>query len=252
MFHKVPKTLGISLALFFSLFLGMLQPVMAASQPVITQVGVISGKRIQLQIDFLPPNMEFTVTEGPAGSHGVGNLIAHFSSLDGGTKIYWFEVLTSINTDANIDVRIDNGAGIFAFATVANTATFTAPTTIPVASVPVSTTPLPVQTNPVPSAPAISTIGQISIAKVEFGGIVAVNLNNLPPNTTFTVTINSGGTQAIGNYLVGQLTTSSTVTSTTAIFEIPVGVRFSNVLDLRLQSGSFVYLIEFNNQNFNN
>lgn len=252
MFSKALRNSGISLVLFMSLFLGLILPVQAASQPVITQVGVISGERVQVQINFLPANTDFTVSEGSTGSRGFGHVIAHFNSNDGGTHVYWFEVLSDINGDTTIDIRIDSGSGVAAFATVINTGTFTAPASIPIPNVQPPSGSTPAVSNPVTGQPVVPTLGQISILKVERGGIVSVSLRGLPANTTFIVTINQGGTAGIGGSKVAELTTTSSFTETTSIFEIPASVRYSNVLDLRLDSGSAVYVIEFNNDNFNN
>jgi hypothetical protein len=251
MFLKALRNAGISLVLFMSLFLGLILPVQAAAQPVITQVGVISGERVQVQINFLPANTDFTVTEGSTGSQGIGHVIAHFNSNVGGTHVYWFEVLSDISGDTTIDIRIDNGGGIAAFATVINTGTFTAPASIPIPNVQPPAGSTPAVSAPVPGQPGVTTIGQISILKVERGGIVAVSLRGLPANTTFAVSINQEGTAGIGGSKVADLTTYN-FSETSSIFEIPAPFRYTNVLDLRLDSGTAVYVIEFNNADFNN
>ena len=226
MFQKYLRKSGLSLALFMSLFLGMVLPVQAAYQPVITQLDVLSGRRVQIQIDYLPADTDFTVTEGPAGSQGIGHLIAHFNSNVGGTRIYWFEVLHDINADATIDIRIDSGTGIVAYATVVNTGTFTAPSTVPVANVPATASYTPAPVTPVPSQPVVNTFGQISIVKVEQGGIVVVHIRNLPANTTFVVTVGQGGSFGVGGFRVGGLTTSGNLFETTSTFEIPAPLRY--------------------------
>jgi hypothetical protein len=245
------RNTSVSVVLLLALLLAAFLPAQAASQPVITQLDVVAGERVQVQINYLPANTDFTVTEGAAGSQGIGHLIAHFNSNEGGTRIYWFEVLADINTASTIDLRIDSGTGIVAYATVVNTGSFTAPTAVPVVNVPVSSTQIPLATLAPASRPAVATVGQISIVKVEHGGIVVVAIRNLPANTTFTVTINQGGTAGIGGSKVGQLDTTSALAETVSTFEIPVGIRYSNQLDLRLEGGGYVYVIEFNNQDFN-
>ena len=239
--HK--SSLSFVIALFLSL--GMILPAQAASQPVITQLDVLSGRRVQVQIDNLPADTDFTVTEGPAGSQGIGHLIAHFNSYTGGSRIYWFEVLSDISGDATIDIRIDSGTGIVAYATVVNTGTFTAPTAVPVTYVQASTS-----STSIPGQP-VSTTGQISIVKVEQGGIVVVHLSGLPANTTFMVTLGVAGSFGIGGFKVAQLSTSGSLFETTATFEIPAPLRFTDVLDLRLDSDEAAYVIEFNNLDLN-
>ena len=126
-----------------------------------------------------------------------GHVIAHFNYVRR-HHVYWFEVLSDINGDTTIDIRIDNGKGIAAFATVINTGTFTAPSsTAGTQCKPNSFGTIPVVSFPVSGQPGVGTsTGQISILKVEQRGIVAVSLRGLPANTTFVVTINSAAPPA--------------------------------------------------------
>ena len=100
--------------------MGFLTPAVAGTQPVITVIGNVPGGMVYVRVDNLPANTMFVVTMGPAGSGGIGGLVAHFDTGPGGTRLFKFELHANVRLASSIDMRIDDGAGTYAVATFEN------------------------------------------------------------------------------------------------------------------------------------
>ena len=228
-------------ALVAALFGGAFLPVNAALSPVITQVGVRDHSMVQLRIDNLPANTDFAVTMGPAGSGGYDHLVAHFTTAAAGSYTYWFEILADVRNDATADVRIDDSSGSSASLTFKTTSG----TTVVATATPVATA---VPTAVPASGGAVSTSTSVKAVHVVQGGLVLIQVSNLPVDVEFTVTIGAAGTQGLGGTLIAHLSSSSTA-GTVAIckFEIPTTLRTAASMDLRMEGGGHVYVVTFNN-----
>jgi hypothetical protein len=252
MIQKIVQRLGLSLILTAALFGAAVFPVFAASPaPTITVVAVDPGSQVQLSISNLPAGEKFAVTMGPAGSLGVGPVVAHVFSSDGSTVTDWFEILADVSGNQTIQVRVDNGAGLSAFTFFDNSGS---PSTSVMAS-PAATVSTPAAI-PVTGASGVTPVGSgsgsIQVLHAEMGGWVQALIHNLPADTVFTVTVGMAGSQGIGGYGVGTLTTDPNTSGLDAVgtFEIPVLLASEASLDLRLDSGSAVYIVTFKNANY--
>ena len=226
-------------ALVAALFGGAFLPVNAALSPVITQVGVRDNSMVQLRFDNLPANTEFSVTMGPAGSGGYDHLIAHFTTAGAGSYTFWFEILSDVRHDATVDVRIDDGSGSAASLTFKTTSGTTVVATAVPTAVPTTT----------PSSggavPASSSVKAVHVVK---GGLVLLEVRNLPVDVEFAITIGAAGTQGIGGTLVAHMDSGSTATTVAIVkFEIPTNLRTAASMDLRMEGGGYAYVVPFNN-----
>ena len=238
------------MAVLATFIVGPLLTVQAATtQPSITVVAVNPNQDLQVVISNLPANTDFTVTESAAGNQGVGPVIAHFNSVDGGTRSYWFEMLTDVRSDASAEIRIDSGTGIHAYATFVPTTTLsstsTTTTTATATPAPAATATPAATTTPTVVAPPV-IMGKIQVIHVQMGGIVVAELTGLPLDTQFTVTVGAGGSQGWGGSMVGNLSTGS-LSDHTGTFEIPVDFASNATLDLRIEAPGYLYLVTFNN-----
>jgi hypothetical protein len=208
----------------------------ATTQPTITVLQVNPNEQVQVMIYNLPADTDFTVTESAAGNQGIGPVIAHFNSVDGGTRSYWFEILTDVHTATSAEIRIDSGTGIYAYATfdpstaLANSTSSTTTTTT--------------------STTAVSpTMGMIQVLHVQMGGIVVAEMKNMPLDTQFSVMIGKAGTQGYGGFRVGDLTTGE-LSDHVGTFEIPVDLSGETSLDLRIEAPGYLYLVTFSNTTY--
>ena len=205
-------------ALVAALFGGAFLPVNAALSPVITQVGVRDHSMVQLRIDNLPANTDFAVTMGPAGKGGYDHLIAHFTTAGAGSYTFWFEILSDVRNAATADVRIDDHSGNSASLTFKTASATTVATATPA--------PTAVPTAAPGSGGAVSTSSSVKAVQVVKGGLVLIQVSNLPVNVEFTITIGAAGTQGIGGTLIAHMNSGSTAgTVAIAKFEIPTTLR---------------------------
>lgn len=244
LFRKVNSSrsllvMGLIAALIAALFGGAFLPVDAALAPVITQVGVRDNSMVQLRIDNLPAETEFAVTMGEAGSGGYGHLMAHFTTAGAGSYTFWFEILTDVKNDPTADVRIDDYSGHSASLTFSTTSTTT------VVSTPV---PTPVPSTTTGSGGAVSGSTSVRAVHVVKGGLVLIEVSNLPLDIEFTITIGAAGTQGIGGTLIAHLNSGSTAGNVAICkFEIPTDLRTDASMDFRMEGGGYVYVVPFDN-----
>ena len=232
--------MGLIAALVAALFGGAFLPVNAALAPVITQVGVRDNSMVQLRIDNLPANTEFAVTMGDAGSGGYDHLIAHFTTAGAGSYTYWFEILSDVKNDPTADVRIDDHSGTSATLTFKTASTTTVVSTPAPTAVPTSTTGT--------GGAYVSTSTSVKAVHVVQGGLVLIQVSNLPLNIEFAVTIGAAGTQGIGGTLIAHLNSGSTAGNVAiSKFEIPTTLRTAASMDFRMEGGGYVYVVTFNN-----
>ena len=230
-------------ALVAALFGGAFLPVNAALAPVITEVAVRDNSLVQFRIDYLPANTEFTVTMGKAGSGGYDHVMAHFTTAAAGSYTYWFEILTDVKNDPTADVRIDNHSGVSATLTFKTASTTTVTTT----ATPVPTA-VPTAIPNSGGAVSTSTSSSVKAVHVVQGGLVLIQVSNLPLNVVFTVTIGAAGTQGIGGTLIAHLNSGSTAgNSAICKFEIPTLLHTAASMDLRMEGGGYVYVVTFSN-----
>ena len=244
LFRKVNSSrsllvMGLIAALIAALFGGAFLPVDAALAPVITQVGVRDNSMVQLRIDNLPAETEFAVTMGEAGSGGYGHLMAHFTTAGAGSYTFWFEILTDVKNGPTADVRIDDYSGHSASLTFSTTSTTT------VVSTPV---PTPVPSTTTGSGGAVSGSTSVRAVHVVKGGLVLIEVSNLPLDIEFTITIGAAGTQGIGGTLIAHLNSGSTAGNVAICkFEIPTDLRTDASMDFRMEGGGYVYVVPFDN-----
>ncbi len=234
-------------ALVAALFGGAFLPVNAALAPVITEVAVRDNSMVQFRIDNLPANTQFTVTMGKAGSGGYDHVMAHFTTGAAGSYTYWFEILTDVKNDPTADVRIDNHSGISASLTfkyrIHDHRHFDRDPGSHRSA----------YSNSTGSGGAVSTSTSSSVKAVHVvqGGLVLIQVSNLPLNVVFTVTIGAAGTQGIGGTLIAHLNSGSTAgNSAICKFEIPTVLRSAASMDLRMEGGGYVYVVTFSNVNY--
>ena len=233
------RMLAVNMLLLMAAF--MMIPIGAAQaetiQPTISVIAVNPDENVQVVITNLPADTEFTVTESAAGNQGIGPLIAHFNSGDGGTRSYWFEILTDVRSNESAEIRIDSGTGIFAYATFD-------PTTS------VTTTSSSTTTSTTSSTSAVTpTKGLIHVLHVQKGGIVVAEVKGMPLDTQFTVSVGTGGSQGFDGFKVGSLS-SGDLSDHVGTFEIPVDLSAERSLDLRIEASGYLYLVTFANTNF--
>jgi hypothetical protein len=210
----------------------------AAPLPVLTVAKVIPGGLVQLGITNLTAGVEYAVRMGAAGTHGIGgSLIAHFTPNSEPSQLYWFEILSDLRKSANVDLMIDNGAGSTAWISFNNAAIMTVVTATPTAT-------------PVLGSGGVVTGASnlIRVLRVERDGILTVEVHNLPLSTDYKVTIGPVGSHGFGGYVVAHLPvgTQDTVIGT---FEIPVLLKGSAQMDLRLEGQGFLLFTTFDNVN---
>ena len=244
---QTPMRLGLVILFLAGLLGGAHFTASAASQPVMTVIGVTADLRVTVRIDNLPPNTEYSVTEGPGGSRGAGGgVIAHISSGEGGSRVYTFEIFVDLQGTTSADIRIDNGAGSAAYATFDPSVSVDVDTTTPT-----STTSSAAASAAAPAAPASTSqpVGNIRVLHVERGGIVIVMISDLPKDVIYSVVIGPGGSQGYGGYLVAHVGGgySDTVSAT---FEIPTPLSSTATLDLRLDASGSYYLKSFSNADY--
>lgn len=222
-------------------------PVRAAEQPEIAVFAVIPGARVTLQIYKLPPQTDFYVTEGPAGSRGInGGYIAHFNSGDGGIMTLTFEVFVDLRASTSGDIRIDSRTGYAAWANF-NPSSSVIPS-VGVPSTITATTETSTTTNIAASTVTVATAA-IQILHVEQGGLVTIEADNFPLNTEYAITIGVSGSQGNGGYLIAHLPVG-TLTANVASIEIPTPLMYSPVLEMRITGPGFLAVKIFRNREF--
>jgi hypothetical protein len=226
------------LAMVLALFIGAVSPAWAdtVGPPVMVPMSVSPGGYVYVKISNLPTDTVFTVTEGPAGSQGLnGDLITHFNSGPGETQFYLFETHANVRNLSQIDIRIDGGAGMVAYATFANTARMIARSQNMVG--------IPV-TGGTAAAPVNNTI---KILEVQKGGVIEVEIFDMPKNVEFTVTMAKAG-QKNTAAIVGHVTRTSDLSAVVTHFEIPTDVKLADSLDLHLTAPGYSYFLNFANK----
>ena len=238
------------LAILSVLVMAPIMTAQAATQPTITPIGVNPGEQVQLRIENLPADTDFKVTMSAVGHQGVGPVVANFNSNTGGTRTYWFEILNSVDKENKVEVRIDSGTGIFAYATFDNTKALTSTTTTPTAtSTTTTTTPTTTGTPAPETVERPPKMGEIHVVHVQKGGIVVAELKGMPLDTKFTVSVGTGGSEGLDGFKVGNLSTES-LSDHIGSFEIPVDLSGERSLDLRIEAPGYLYLVTFANTSF--
>jgi hypothetical protein len=241
---KLAIRLGIALAIVAVLVSAAIIPAFAASTPVITVTNVAPGSFVTFRVDNMPVNVKMAVTMGPAGSAGIGSMVAHIVSGVGGTQTFMVEILSDLRNANQIVVRIDSGTGLAAYTTFTNVA-YSAPAATAVPTTVATAVPTTVFGTGGAITSGTTTLRAVHVQK---GGWVQVLFTNLPLSTSFSVTVGASGSKGVGGYLVGHMKTGSNgPTTATGTFEIPFPLRSNSTLDIRFDSGSYVYVLTFNN-----
>lgn len=225
--------IGAIVSLVAALMVGVILPANAnGSMPVITVLNVIPSSLVQVQISNLPTGVTFRVTEGAAGTQGIGgSIVANFDSA-GGSGIFLFEIASAIKNNSKVDLRIDGGS-YSAYVTFANVA----------AAAPVVTTVATVAT-PKPLAPSATSAKVVHVQK---GGLVVVSMTGMPAGQTFSVYVcKPGGASAT---LVANVDTALGA-SFLAYYEIPVTLSSQATLEVRIMNSSYLFVLPFNNVTF--
>ncbi len=237
--HLEVQELSLTLALTAALLMGVLTPAVAGAQPVITVIGNDPGGMVYVRVDNLPANTMFVVTMGPAGSGGIGGLVAHFDTGPGGTRLFKFELHANIRLASTIDMRIDNGAGTYAVTTFENIK-------LPRPSTQPTTQPTTTPTVPATGGPVVSALTSLQLLNVQKGGWVKVAMVNFPAGKDYTARIGTVATGGLNGSVVGGVHTG-TGTASQALFEIPFLFRNEPSLVLRLENGVKSYVLTFAN-----
>jgi len=217
----------------------------------VTAVDVRPGEMVRLRFENLPANVDFAIKMGASGTGGAGGpTVAHVSSSDGSMVVAWIEILSDVASNAVVDVRVDNGAGLSMRTSFVNSSAFVAPVVAPIVT--------PVVTPVVTTTGAGGAVTPVAVANrtmkvlhVQRGGIVQVAITGLPVSTSFKVTLGALGTKGFGGYEVGHLDTIATSgPDTISTFEIPVPLHDNAAIDLRLEAPGIIYVVTFNNADF--
>lgn len=215
-------------------------PASTTVQPVITVVKVAPGGYVELFIENLPADDEFRVTMGPAGSLGIsGGLVAHFNTNDAGTYDLSFEIYAPVRNNNWIDVRIDDGEGIAAYARFLNQA-----------AAPVVVSGGAAVSGAVGGGNVLAVSGVVAqpagfmqVIHVVRSGYVVVQLSNIAEDQNFSVRMGPADT------LVAHVSNGdqSTITAT---FEMAAPVRNFDWFVVHLQSEDYNFVQKVSNSTY--
>jgi hypothetical protein len=208
-------------------------------QPTITVVNVIPGGYVELSIQNLPGDDEFRVTMGPAGSMGIGGgLIAHFNTNEAGTYDLSFEIYAPVRDNAWVDVRIDDGEGVAAFARFRNQGAAAAPVVVSAVAAAVGG-----GTVPAVSGVGAQPAGWMQVIHVVRSGYVVVQLSNIAEDQNFSVRMGPADT------LVAHVSNGDE-TTITATFEMAAPVRNFDWFVVHLQSDDYNFIQNVSNSTY--
>jgi hypothetical protein len=192
---------------------------------------------VYVKISNLPTNTDFTVTEGLAGTQGLnGGVVSHFNSGGGGTQFFMFETHQSVRSSAKIDIRIATIDGVAAFTSFANSTMKMTQNAQGGVLIPVTG-----------GTSAAAAYHHIEVTSVQKGGVVDVDIYNMPKDVEFTVTMSKTG-QKKGGVMVGHVTRTSNLDAVVTTFEIPTTLKYEDSIDLHLNAAGYSYLVNFTNK----
>lgn len=204
--------------------------------PTFSISAVDMDKTVTIQTANFPPNQTFTVRMGAMGTKGVnGIVVGTMQSGVGGALKATFNIPAQLQKSYQIAIRAETAHAnpYFAYNWFYNNTTGG------------------VGGNPPPTSPPVYTgVPTFTVCGVVQNTSVTIRTSNFPPNQTFNVTMGAFGTQGIGGYNVGTLT-SGTGGTLTATFNIPAQLNGYSRIAIRTQTAHaypfFAYNWFFNN-----
>jgi hypothetical protein len=202
--------------------------------PTFSIVSVVQDKTVTVKTYNLPPNDKFDVTMGPMGTRGIGGIkVARVNSGSGGSKVYTFDIPSSLYGSYKISIRMQSPTSVyFAYNWFYNNSAG-------------SGTQPPAGTQP----PGYSGVPTFSIVSVVEDKNVTIQTYNLPRKDTFRVTMGPMGTKGVGGTVV-DVVDSGTGGSKKYTFDIPASLDGSYKISIRMQSptsGYYAYNWFYNN-----
>ncbi len=199
--------------------------------PTFSIVSVVAGTSVTIQTANFPPNQTFTVTMGPMGSKGVnGVVIGTMNSGVGGVLKATFNIPAQFQSAYQVAIRAQTSHAYpyFAYNWFYNNTTTGTPGTGG------QPTPQP-QPQPQPQPPAYTGVPTMNVCAVVQNQTVTVKYKNLPPQQTFQVTMGQFGTQGIGGYQVGTVS-SGNGGDLTATYTLPPQLIGASRIAIRAQT----------------
>ena len=194
--------------------------------PTFSIVSVVAGKSVTIQTANFPPNQAFTVTMGPMGSKGVnGVVVGTMNSGVGGVLKATFNVPAQLATAYQVAIRAQTAHQYpyFAYNWFYNNTTGTGGQPTP-----------PPQPQPVPP-PVYTGTPTFTVCGVVQNQTVTIKTKDFPPNQSFQITMGPFGTQGIGGYQVGTLT-SGAGGQLTATYTFPPQMIGASRIAIRAQT----------------
>jgi hypothetical protein len=206
-----------------------------AGIPTFKIVSVERNNTVTIKTTNLPPSDSFDVLMNYMGTRGVNGIkVDTVSSGTGGSKKFTFSIPAALKGEYQIAIRMQSntGSGYFAYNWFYNNTTGGT------------------GGGGVPSQSGYSGFPTFSISSVMRNKTVTIKTNNLPPNDRFKVLMGPMGTRGINGIKVKAFDTGTGGVQTLT-FDIPVELKGSNRIAIRLQSvtgsGYYAYNWFYNN-----
>lgn len=201
-------------------------PVQAATVPTFSIISINPGVSITVQTANFPSGQNFTVRMGPYGTLAIGGVAVGTIDSPGGAFQATFAIPDTLKSLDRIAIRMDSSGGYYAYNWFWNNSSGTGGT----------------------PAPVVTTVPTFKIKDVVLDSKVTIVTSNFPANVEFKVRMGAYGTLAIGGTEVATLNSGSGG-SFEATFDIPAGLKGSQRIAIRLDSGPgyFAYNWFWNN-----
>lgn len=190
--------------------------------PTFSIVSVEEDSKVSIKTNNFPKDMDFKVTMGLYGTKGVGGTtITTTNSGSGGSLSLTYDIPSGLKGLDRIAIRLDTGAGFYAYNWFWNNSTATGTTTPPVVD-------------------GYTGIPTFSIVSVVEDSSVTIKTNNFPKDMDFKVLMGLYGTKAIGGTQVASMN-SGAGGALTITYNIPDGLKGLDRIAIRLDSGIGYY-----------
>ena len=200
--------------------------------PTFSIVSVVKDTSVTIKTNNLPANDTFQARMGKMGTKAInGTAVCSFDSGSGVVKTYTFNIPASLAGKRQIAIRFDSttGSGYFAYNWFYNN-----------------------MAGSDSGSPSSGYAGYptFKITAVVRNETVTIKTNNLPPNDTFKVLMNTMGTKGVNGYQVDTFD-SGTGGTQTLTFDIPAELAGKRQIAIRFDSttgsGYFAYNWFYNN-----
>ena len=190
--------------------------------PTFSIVSVEKDSKVSIKTNNFPKNMDFKVTMGLYGTKGVGGTtVTTTNSGSGGSLSLTYDIPSGLKGLDRIAIRLDTGAGFYAYNWFWNNSTSTGTATPPVVS-------------------GYTGIPTFSIVSVVKDSSVTIKTNNFPKDMDFKVLMGQYGTKAIGGTQVASMN-SGAGGALTLTYNVPAGLKGLDRIAIRLDSGIGYY-----------